>query len=87
MASRLGRGLMWAVLGTVASRAARGLTRQALHGRMGTPRLPRGVRRQRNLETALMMAVGTGALMAVADVFSEQGKVAARARAPHPAPS
>lgn len=87
MASKIGRGIMWAVLGTVASRAARGLTRQALHSRVGAPRLPHGVRRQRNLETALVMAVGTGALMAVADVLSEQGKVAARARAPHAAPS
>lgn len=80
----IGRKLMWAVLGTVASKTARNLTRGALHTRSGAPRLPQPVRRQRNLETALLMALGTGALMAVTDVLSEQSKTAARAR-PQPA--
>lgn len=82
MASSLGRKMMWAVVGGAAMKAARGFTRDALHTRQGGARLPRPVRRQRNLQTALLMAVGTGALMAVADVLQEQGKTAARAREP-----
>jgi hypothetical protein len=78
----LGRKLMWGLVGGVAMRAARGATRGALHTRMGAARLPRRVRRQRNLQTALLMAVGTGVVMAVADVLSEQGKTAARAAPP-----
>jgi len=85
MATSLGRKLMWAVIGGAAMKAARGFTRDALHTRYGTTRLPRPVREQRNLETALLMAVGTGALMALADVMQEQGKTAARAREPRPA--
>ena len=85
MASSLGRKVMWAVVGGAAMKAARGFTRDALHTRQGAARLPRPVRRQRNLQTALLMAVGTGALMAVADVLQEQGKTAARAREPKPA--
>jgi len=76
---------MWAMLGGAAMKAARGATRDALHTNYGAARLPRPVRRQRNLQTALLMAVGTGALMAVADVLQEQGKTAARAREPKPA--
>jgi len=85
MATSLGRKLMWAVIGGAAMKAARSFTRDALHTRYGTTRLPRPVREQRNLETALLMAVGTGALMALADVMQEQGKTAARAREPKPA--
>ena len=65
--------------------ARRRATRDALHTRAGATRLPRPVRRQRNMQNALLMAVGTGALMAVADVLQEQGKTAARARQPKPA--
>jgi hypothetical protein len=85
MASSLGRKVMWAVLGGAAMKAARGVTRDALHTSYGAARLPRPVRRQRNLQTALLMAVGTGALLAIADVLQEQGKTAARAREPKPA--
>ena len=81
----LGRKLMWAVLGGAAMKAARGATRDALHTRAGATRLPRPVRRQRNMQTALLMAVGTGVVMALADVLQEQGKTAARARQPKPA--
>lgn len=82
MANGLGRKILWAVLGGAAMKAARGATRDALHTRVGATRLPRPVRRQRNLQAALLMAVGTGALLAVADVLQEQGKTAARAREP-----
>lgn len=78
----LGRKLAWGLLGGAAMKAARGATRSALHTRRGTTRLPRSVRVQRNLHTALMMAVGTGVVLAVADVLSEQGKAAARAAPP-----
>jgi len=85
MASSLGRKVMWAVLGGAAMKAARGATRDALHTRYGAARLPHPVRRQRNLQSALLMAVGTGVVMAVADMLQEQGKTAARAREPKPA--
>lgn len=78
----LGRKLMWAVIGGAAMKAARGATRGALHTRAGTTKLPGPVKRQRNLQTALLLAVGTGALLAVADVLQEQGKAAARAAPP-----
>jgi hypothetical protein len=78
----LGRKLMWGLMGGAAMRAARGATRSALHTRMGAARLPRPVRRQRNMHSALLMALGTGVVMAVADVLSEQGKTAARAAPP-----
>ncbi|MFL5384287.1 MAG: hypothetical protein ACJ8GN_17330 [Longimicrobiaceae bacterium] len=78
----LGRKLMWGLVGGAAMRAARGATRSALHTSMGSTRLPRPVRRQRNMQSALLMAVGTGVVMALADVLSEQGKTAARAAPP-----
>lgn len=78
----LGRKLMWGLVGGAAMKAARGATRSALHTRAGAARLPRPVRRQRNLQSALLMAVGTGVVLAIADVLSEQGKTAARAAPP-----
>jgi hypothetical protein len=78
----LGRKLMWAVVGGAAMKAARSATRGALHTRAGATKLPGHVKRQRNMQTALLLAVGTGALMAVADVMQEQGKAAARAAPP-----
>jgi hypothetical protein len=84
MASKMGRRLVWAVLGTVATRMARRATRQALHNDWGNPRLPHRVRRERGLATALAWAVGTGAAMALADVLTEQGRTAARVRTPEP---
>ncbi|HET6230777.1 MAG TPA: hypothetical protein VFE05_11960 [Longimicrobiaceae bacterium] len=83
--ANIGKKLMWAVLGGVASKAARGMTRNALHTRGGAPRLPQPARRQRGMGTALAFALGTGAILAVADVLSEQGKTAARAKQPEPA--
>jgi hypothetical protein len=84
MASRIGRRLMWAVVGAVASKVTRRATRKAMHTPGGAPKLPRGVRRQRGLGTGLAWAIGTGAAMAIADVLSEQGKTAARAADPKP---
>jgi hypothetical protein len=78
----LGRKLMWGLVGGAAMKAARGATRSALHTRSGAARLPRRVRRQRNLQSALLMAVGTGVVLGLADMLSEQGKAAARAAPP-----
>jgi hypothetical protein len=82
--ANLGRKLLWAVVGGVASKTARGMTRKALYHEDGAPRLPTPVRRSRNLETALVMAVGTGVLLAVTDMLNDQGKASAGARPPHP---
>lgn len=76
----IGRKVLWAVVGNVAMKAARSTTRDALHTRRGATRLPQTVRRKSGMGSALMMAVGTGVVMALADVLGEQGKKAARAR-------
>lgn len=77
--ANLSRKIMWALVGTAASRVVRSRTRKAMHTEYGAPRLPRPVRRS-GFGTALALAAGTGALMALADVLNEQGKDAARAR-------
>jgi hypothetical protein len=51
-----------------------------LHRENGAPRLPRKARRQSGLGMMLGWAIATGAIMALADVLSEQGKDAAHAR-------
>lgn len=83
--SKIANRLMWAVVGTAASKLARGTVRRKLHTAMGAPKLPRGVRRKTGLGTALAWAVGTGVAMGLADLLSEQGQTAARARDPKPA--
>lgn len=80
MAGKLARKLMWAVAGTVASRAVRGATRSAMHTRLGAPRLPRPVRRRGGFATGLAWMAGASAVMAIADVLTEQGRNAARVR-------
>jgi hypothetical protein len=74
----VGRRLVWAVVGTAASKLTRRYVRRRLHTPSGATRLPRAARSRRGLGTALVFAVGTGALLAVADVLSEQGQDAAR---------
>jgi len=78
--ANIGRKVMWAVVGGVASKVARNMTRKAMTRENGLPRLPPRVQKRRGLETALVMAMAGGALMAVTDVLSEQGKAAARAK-------
>ncbi len=78
--ANLSRKILWAVIGTAASKVVRSRTRKAMHTEYGAPRLPYRVRRQSGLGTAIVLAAGTGALMALADVLNEQGKDAARAR-------
>ncbi|HEU0012487.1 MAG TPA: hypothetical protein VFQ45_02325 [Longimicrobium sp.] len=77
---KMGRKLMWALAGTAASKVMRNTARSALHRRDGMPRLPRRVRKERGFGTALGFALLTGAVMALGDVLSEQGKTAAKAR-------
>ena len=69
-------------LGMVASAATmvtRKATRSAMHRRTGEPRLPRVARRHRGLAMILLLAVGAGAMLAMADVLQEQRKHATRA--------
>jgi hypothetical protein len=70
--------IMYAVAGTVAARAARRATRRALHHPGGTPKLPRRVRERGGWGTALAWAVGTGIVLGLADVLTQQGRDAAR---------
>jgi hypothetical protein len=74
----IGRRLVWAVVGTAAAKMTRRYVRQRLHTRSGATRMPRRARDKRGLSTALAWAIGTGALLGIADVLSEQGTDAAR---------
>jgi hypothetical protein len=76
----LGGKLMWAVAGSAASKMARNYTRRTLHTDYGAPRLPRKARRQSGLGMMLGWAVLTGVIMALADMFKEQGKDTVQAR-------
>jgi hypothetical protein len=78
--ANIGRKVMWAVAGGVASKVARNMTRKAMTREGGAPRLPRTLQRRKGMEMALVMAMAGGALMAMQDVLSEQGKAAARAK-------
>jgi hypothetical protein len=81
----LGRKLMWALVGGAVTKTARSMTRNALTTPGGAPRLPQPVRRSRNMETALLLALGTGVVLALGDVLSEQTKTTARVKQPKPA--
>lgn len=77
---KLGGKLMWMLAGTAASKMARKYTRKALHNDRGAPRLPRRARRESGLGMMLGWAIATGAIMALADVLSEQGKESVHAK-------
>ena len=67
-------------LGLLASSATmltRRTTRGAMHRRSGEPRLPNAAK-DTGVVTILLLAVGAGALLAIADVLKEQRKEAAR---------
>jgi hypothetical protein len=81
MAGKLAGRLMWMVAGTAASKMARSWTRGMLRHEDGAPRLPRRARRETGFGMMLGWALLVGALMAFSDVFSEQGKSAARGEA------
>ena len=71
---KMARKLAWTVLGTAASTAVRRVTRRAMHDRVGTPRLPRRVRRKGGLAAGLVWVAGAAAAMALADVMAEQAR-------------
>ena len=77
---KLAGKLMWMVAGTAATRMARKYTRGALYTAHGRPRLPRKARRQSGIGMMLGWAIATGAVMALADVLTDQGKDTVRAR-------
>jgi hypothetical protein len=77
---KLGGKLMWMLAGTAASKMARKYTRNALYNERGAPRLPRRARRESGLGMMLGWAIATGAIMALADVLSEQGKESVHAK-------
>ena len=77
---KLGGKLMWMLAGTAASKMARKYTRSVLHNDRGAPRLPRKARRQSGVGMMLGWAIATGAIMALADVLTEQGKESVHAR-------
>ena len=70
----LARNLMMALAGGHTSKAVRRATRSMMHDDIGAPRLPRPVRRRSGMGTALLLAAGTGAFLALADVLKEQEK-------------
>jgi len=72
--AHLARNLMLAAAGGVTSKVVRRATRRMMHDPVGEPRLPRPVRRRSGLGTALLLAAGTGAFLALADVLKEQEK-------------
>jgi hypothetical protein len=79
--SKLAGKVLWMVAGTAASKMARSYTRGLLHRSDGRPRLPRKARRETGFGMMLGWAVMTGALMALVDVLSEQGRSAAEGEA------
>lgn len=72
------RHVMMAVAGGITSKAVRRVTRRVMHDPVGTPRLPRPVRDRSGMGTALLLAAGTGAFLALADVLKEQEKYTVR---------
>ena len=76
----LGGKLMWALAGGAAKKMARNYTRKTLHTSYGAPRLPRKARRQSGLGMMLGWALLTGVIMALADMFKEQGQDSVHAR-------
>jgi hypothetical protein len=61
-----------AVLGGTTTMVARRVSRRAMHGRGGEPRLPRGARQQRGFGMMLLWAAAAGVILALADVMLEQ---------------
>jgi len=67
----------WGLAGSAATMLARTATRKAMHKQGGTPRLPRAARQNNGFGMMLLLAVATGALLALADVMQEQRKAPA----------
>lgn len=74
-------GMQAAGIGMVASATtmlSRAVTRRAMHGRDGAPRLPRAARQRNGFGTILLLAVAAGAVLAFADLLKEQRTRAAK---------
>jgi len=67
------------MVASAATMAARKAARSAIHTRTGDPRLPRVAARKRGFTMILLLAVGAGVMLAIADVLQEQRKQATRA--------
>lgn len=70
----IAKHLVLAVASGLTSKIVRRATRKVMHGRGGMPRLPVTVRRRSGVGSALALAAGTGALLAMADLLREQEK-------------
>jgi hypothetical protein len=72
MMASLVRKMAWGLLGAATTKATRRAAGRALHNDRGQPRLPHAARRGRGLRTALVLAAGTGLVLAVSDLLKEQ---------------
>ena len=68
------RALGLGLIGAAATMIARRTTRRVLHDERGAPRLPRAARRGDSLTTLIVIALASGALLALGDVLQEQRK-------------
>ncbi|RPI51248.1 MAG: hypothetical protein EHM55_19435 [Acidobacteria bacterium] len=62
----------WGLAGSAATMLARTATRKAMHKQGGMPGLRRAARRNNGFGMTLVLAVATGALLALADVMQER---------------
>lgn len=67
------------LIASAATLAARTATRSAMHTRSGEPRLPHAAAGNSGFAMILLLAVGAGVMLALADVLKEQRKQATRA--------
>jgi hypothetical protein len=63
--------IAWGTIGAATTIAARAVTRRAMHGKDGSPRLPRAARRNLSFSTMLLLAAAAGAMLALGDVLKE----------------
>ena len=66
------RALGLGLIGAAATMIARRTTRRVLHDESGAPRLPGAARRADSLTTLILIAVASGAILALGDVLQEQ---------------
>jgi len=68
------RTVGWGMIGGATTYLTRKAIRSAMHKQSGAPRLPRTVRHDKSFGTMVLLAVATGALLALGDVLQEQRK-------------
>ncbi|HEY7790407.1 MAG TPA: hypothetical protein VIC33_07850 [Vicinamibacterales bacterium] len=69
---RAPRALGWGLVAAATTTLSRTAVRKAMHTRNGTPRLPGRVLRESGVGRMLLLAVATGAALALGDVLREQ---------------